>query len=247
MKHPPVSPLWVLLAAIPEEKQDHPALHCFLFSRRQQKYPLLGQQPQPCMVPLRLNLPSSRWGKVSFSRGGNAWLWRGGERTMLICTSGGFSPPCPACRGNPKHTSIWLLELKSPFACLERDNLSDTSCCKRFPHGHTCYYVTACVKNVGRRWSENDYNRVCTNNLWTSLCESFYHVRCVSKAVTSLGKEKGGKKEEEEKKARWQCWGKCFCGHTMRFKTGWKWSPRSPSPSPLLPHLWKSYSGGFQG
>lgn len=80
MKHHAVSPLWVLLAAIPEEKQDHPALHCFLFSRRQQKHPLLGQQPQPCVVPLRLNLPSSSWwGKVSFSRGGNAWLWRGGD------------------------------------------------------------------------------------------------------------------------------------------------------------------------
>lgn len=51
------------------------------------------------------------------------------------------------------------------------------------------------------------------------------------------GKEKGeGEEGEEEGKARLAMLGKCFCDHTKRFKTGWKWSPplaRSLAASPL--------------
>ena len=53
--------------------------------------------------------------------------------------------------------------------------------------------------------------------------------------------------EGEELKTRLAMLGKCFCDPTMRFKTGWKWSPRLPAPSPLLLRLWKSYSEDFKG
>lgn len=49
-------------------------------------------------------------------------------------------------------------------------------------------------------------------------------------------KESGEEGEGEEEKSRLATLGKCFCDHTMRFKTGWKWSPpltRSLAASPL--------------
>lgn len=176
----------------------------------------------------------------------------GSKGTVLISTTGGFGPPDPVWRDKQKHTSLGGLELKSPFACLEQDNLSDTSCCELCPLGHTCYCVTACLKNVGRRAREKDCNPICTNNPRTSLCKSFYHARCVHKAIASDTREKAGggtgdRGEGEEEKSRLAMLGKCFCDHTMRFKNGWKCSPRSPAPSLHLPCLWKSYSGGFQG
>lgn len=112
--------------------------------------------------------------------------------TALISTPGRFGPPYPAWREKPKHTSLGWLEIKSPFACLEQDNFSDTSCCELCPLGHTCYCVTDCLKNVGCCGRENDCNLVCTNNLRTSLCESLYHAQCVRKARASIRRERGG-------------------------------------------------------
>lgn len=108
-----------------------------------------------------------KWPPAEVRPSGSMW-------TVLIFIIG-FVPPDPVWWDKPKHMSLGGLELKSPFACLEQDNLSDTSCCKLCPLGHT-YCVTACLKNVGRRGRENDCSSVCTNNLRTSLCNSFYHV-----------------------------------------------------------------------
>lgn len=71
-----------------------------------------------------------------------ARIWPSGSKeTTLIPTPRGFGPPYPAQRVKPKHTSLGWLELKPPFACLELDNLSDTSCCTLCPLGHLllCY------------------------------------------------------------------------------------------------------------
>lgn len=106
---------------------------------------------------------------------------------------------------------------------------------------HTCYCVTACLKNVGCCRRENDCSRVCANNLRTSACESLYHARYVHKTIASVrrGKRGAGKKgegegEEEAIKSRLAMLGKCFCDHTVRFKTVWKWSPHSVAPSSRL-------------
>lgn len=175
-----------------------------------------------------------------------ARIWPSGSKeTTLIPTPRGFGPPYPAQRVKPKHTSLGWLELKPPFACLELDNLSDTSCCTLCPLGHTCYCVTACLKNVGCCGKENDCNLACWNNLRAFFfppCESLCHAWCVHQPA--LGREKGegerkgeGEEGEEEGKARLAMLGKCFCDHTKRFKTGWKWSPppltRSLAASPL--------------
>lgn len=122
---------------------------------------------------LTLKHTSSSWeGKMTSRTGETFWLQ-------------GFPPQedlahPTQCRGTNQNrrTSLGGLELKSPFACLEQDNLSDTSCCELCPLGHTCYCVTACLKNVGCRGRENDCNPICTNNLRTSLCESFYRAVC---------------------------------------------------------------------
>lgn len=132
----------------------------------------------------------------------------GSKETALIPTPRGFGPPYPAWRGKPKHTSLGWLELKSPFACLERDNLSDTSCCMLCPLGHTCYCVTACLKNVGCRGKENDCNLACSNNL-----RAFFspRVRKRQEGKGGWGKEKEReKKEKKREKPGWQCWGSAF-------------------------------------
>lgn len=118
----------------------------------------------------------------------------GSKETALIPTPRGFGPPYPAWRGKPKHTSLGWLELKSPFACLERDNLSDTSCCMLCPLGHTCYCVTACLKNVGCRGKENDCNLACSNNLRAFFPPVFVSVR--------KGKGGGGKKRRGRRRRR---------------------------------------------
>lgn len=133
---------------------------------------------------------------------------------MLISTTGGFGPPEPVWRDKPKHASLGGLELKSPFACLEQDNLSDTSCCKLCPLGHTCYCVTACLKNVGRGGRENDCNPVCTNNQRTSLCKSFYHAWSVLKAIASVRREKRGGGEGGTRRGRRRRRGKKQAGNT---------------------------------
>lgn len=147
----------------------------------------------------------------------------GSKEAALIPTPRGFGPPWPAWRGKPNHTSLGWLELKSPFACLEQDNLSDTSCCTLCPLGHTCYCVTACLKNVGCRGKENDCNLACSNNLraffffFSPVRASAMHGVFV-KSQPELGRGKGGwgkekereKKEKKRKKPGWQCWGSAF-------------------------------------
>lgn len=163
----------------------------------------------------------------------------GSRETALVPTPRGFGPPYPARRGN-QNTSLGWLELKPPFACLEQDNLSDTSCCTLCPLGHTCYCVTACLKNVGCRGKGNDCNLACSNNLrgFFSPCESLCHARCVRKAPARARKGKGGwgkekereKKEKKGEKPGWQCWGSAFVTTQRDLRPDGSGPPRSLAP-----------------